>query len=93
MMACEAIASSSLSALILAEALGIPNLWLDFGAEDAERAFEFQDWFSLADKPQSAPLRPVAAAAGERSGRRVGAARHENRRARAAHRAAARGAG
>ena len=59
-MACEAIASSSLSALILAEALGIPNLWLDFGAESAERAFEFQDWFSLADKPQAAPLRPVA---------------------------------
>ena len=60
MMACEAIASSSLSALILAEALGIPNLWLDFGAESAERAFEFEDWFSLADKPQAAPLRPVA---------------------------------
>lgn len=60
MMACEAVASSSLSALILAEALGIPNLWLDFGAESAERAFEFQDWFSLADKPPSAPLRPVA---------------------------------
>jgi len=60
LMACEAIASSSLSALILAEALGIPNLWLDFGAEDAERAFEFQDWFSLADRPPTAPLRPVA---------------------------------
>ncbi|MBA4100465.1 MAG: hypothetical protein C0484_27280 [Rhodospirillum sp.] len=62
MMACEAIASSSLSALILAEALGIPNLWLDFGVESAERAFEFQDWFSLADKPPTAPLRPVAQA-------------------------------
>jgi len=61
MMTCEAVAGSSLSALILAEALGIPNLWLDFGAEDVDRAFEFQDWFSLADKPQSAPLRPVAA--------------------------------
>jgi len=60
LMACEAIASSSLSVLILAEALGIPNLWLDFGAESAERAFEFQDWFSLADKPQAAPLRPIA---------------------------------
>jgi pyruvyltransferase len=58
LMACEAIASSSLSALILAEALGIPNLWLDFGDESAERAFEFQDWFSLADKPPAAPLRP-----------------------------------
>ena len=60
MMACEAIASSSLSVLILAEALGIPNLWLDFGAESAERDFEFQDWFSLADKPPTVPLRPAA---------------------------------
>jgi hypothetical protein len=61
MMACDAIASSSLSALILAEALGIPNLWLDFGSgDDAARAFPYQDWFSLADKPPTAPLRPVA---------------------------------
>jgi pyruvyltransferase len=62
LMACEAIASSSLSALILAEALGIPNLWLDFGDESAERAFEFQDWFSLAETPPTAPLRPGAQA-------------------------------
>ncbi len=27
---------------------------------DAERAFPFQDWFSLADKPPTAPLRPGA---------------------------------
>jgi hypothetical protein len=61
MMACEAIAGSSLSALILAEALGIPNLWLDFGSgDDAVRAFPYQDWFSLADKPATAPLRPGA---------------------------------
>jgi hypothetical protein len=62
LMACEAIVSSSLAALILAEALGIPNLWLDFGIESAERAFEFQDWFSLAEQPQTAPLCPVAQA-------------------------------
>ena len=61
MMACEAIASASLSALILAEALGIPNLWLDFGSDDdPARAFPYQDWFSLADKPPTAPLRPGA---------------------------------
>jgi pyruvyltransferase len=58
MLACEAVASTSLSALILAEALGVPNLWLDFGVGNPERAFEFQDWFSLAGKPQAAPLRP-----------------------------------
>jgi hypothetical protein len=57
MMACEAIASSALHGSIFAEALGIPNVWLDFGPEDPDRAFEFQDWFSLANRPQSAPLR------------------------------------
>ena len=57
MMACEAIAGTSLNGLILAEALGIPNLWLDFGADDdPARAFPYQDWFSLADKPAAAPL-------------------------------------
>jgi hypothetical protein len=61
MMACEAIAGTSLSGLILAEALGIPNLWLDFGADaDPARSFPYQDWFSLADKPATAPLRPDA---------------------------------
>jgi len=57
MISCEAIASSSLHGLIFAEALGIPNAWLDFGPEDPDRAFEYQDWFSLADKPQIMPLR------------------------------------
>lgn len=61
MMACTAIASASLSGLILAEALGIPNLWLDFGSDDdPARAFPCQDWFSLAEKPPTAPLRPGA---------------------------------
>jgi hypothetical protein len=61
LMACETIASSSLSALILAEALGIPNLWLDFRSDDdPARAFPYQDWFSLADKPPTALLRPGA---------------------------------
>jgi pyruvyltransferase len=57
LMSCETIASSSLHGLILAEALGIPNVWLDFGPENPERAFEYQDWFSLADQPQKTPLR------------------------------------
>ena len=57
MMACEAIASSSLYGLIFAEALGIPNVWLHFEEVDASRAFKYWDWFSLADKPETAPLR------------------------------------
>lgn len=57
MMACEAIASSSLHGLIFAEALGIPNAWLTFHPEDPDRAFKYHDWFSLAEQPQAAPLR------------------------------------
>jgi hypothetical protein len=62
MMACEAIASSSLHGLIFAEALGIPNVWVDFRDESPERAFKYHDWFSLADRPQAAPLRIEAQA-------------------------------
>ena len=57
MMACEAIAGSSLNGLIFAEALGIPNAWLDFGPERPEVEFKFHDWFSLAQKPPPAPIR------------------------------------
>jgi hypothetical protein len=56
-MACDAIASSSLYGLIFAEALGIPNVWLHFEDVDANGAFKYWDWFSLADKPETAPLR------------------------------------
>jgi hypothetical protein len=57
MMACEAIASSSLHGLVLAEALGIPNVWLDFRPESPDREFKYHDWFTLAEQPQAAPLR------------------------------------
>ncbi|HSE74990.1 MAG TPA: hypothetical protein VLB05_10780 [Dongiaceae bacterium] len=57
MAACEAIASSSLHGLIFAEALGIPNAWVDFAPADDNRCFKYRDWFSLAARPQAAPLR------------------------------------
>ena len=57
MMACAAIASSSLHGLIFAEALGIPNVWLDFRPENPDWEFKYHDWFSLAEQPQAAPLR------------------------------------
>jgi len=57
MMACAAIASSSLHGLVFAEALGIPNVWLDLRPESPDREFKYHDWFSLADQPQAAPLR------------------------------------
>jgi hypothetical protein len=57
MATCAAIASSSLLGLVFAEALGIPNVWLDFRPEDPDRHFKYHDWFSLAERPQAAPLR------------------------------------
>ncbi len=57
MAACAAIASSSLHGLIFAEALGIPNVWLDLRPENPDREFKYHDWFSLAEQPQTAPLR------------------------------------
>ena len=60
MMACEAIASSALHGLIFAEALGIPNTWVDFANEGATSAFKYHDWFSLAKQPPQHPLRLTA---------------------------------
>lgn len=60
MMACEAIASSSLHGLIFAEAVGIPNTWVDFASEGATSTFKYHDWFSLAKTPQQHPLRLTA---------------------------------
>ena len=75
MMACEAIASTSLSALILAEALGIPNLWLDFGSDDDAGARLPLPGLVLAGR--QAADRAAASrrgTAGERPGRGGGAA-------------------
>lgn len=63
MMACEAIASSSLHGLIFAEALGIPNVWLDIDTGHPERAFKYWDWFSLAEQPPPTPHQLGAAPA------------------------------
>lgn len=57
MAACATIASSSLHGLVFAEALGIPNVWLDFRPENPDVQFKYHDWFSVAERPQSAPLR------------------------------------
>ena len=54
-MSCAAIAGSSLHGLIFAEALGIPNLWLDVGGSHPERDFKYWDWFSLAERPPASP--------------------------------------
>jgi pyruvyltransferase len=59
MISCEAVISSSLHGLIFAEALGIPNVWVEFSDRVAGGGFKFRDWFSLAEQPQAAPGRPT----------------------------------
>jgi pyruvyltransferase len=58
MARCQIIVSSSLHGLIFAEALGIPNLWLELGDRVLGRGFKFRDWFSLAAQPQHEPYLP-----------------------------------
>lgn len=53
---CDAVISTSLAGLIVAEALGIPNLWIGIDtAEDG--SFEFDDWFSTMGERQEKQYR------------------------------------
>ncbi len=46
MAECETVLSTSLHGLVLAEALGIPSVWIEAGDEVAGGGFKFRDWFS-----------------------------------------------
>lgn len=46
MNSCEVIVSQSLHGLIFADALGIPNVWMELGPIHAGGAFKFYDYFS-----------------------------------------------
>ncbi|HEV8397066.1 MAG TPA: polysaccharide pyruvyl transferase family protein [Vicinamibacterales bacterium] len=55
MAECETVISSSLHGLVFAEALRIPNLWIQAGHEIAGDGFKFRDWFTTTRRPQAAP--------------------------------------
>lgn len=59
MLECESIISSSLHGLIIADAYGIPNVWLDSdaatgGSRPFGGEFKFYDYFASVDKMRSA---------------------------------------
>jgi pyruvyltransferase len=60
--ACEAVISSSLHGLILAEAFSIPNVWVEISDKIVGAGFKFRDWFSLAGQPQLEPERALEGA-------------------------------
>lgn len=58
MATCAFVISSSLHGLIFAEAMGIPNLWVESGNEVHGGGFKFRDWFSTTSHPQREAFRP-----------------------------------
>jgi hypothetical protein len=59
LLECRTVVSSALHGLILAEALGVPNVWVELSDRVVGEGFKFRDWFSLAGDPQPAPRAPT----------------------------------
>ncbi|RVU03275.1 hypothetical protein EOE18_16820 [Novosphingobium umbonatum] len=55
MAECKVVVSSSLHGLILAEALGLPSLWIKAGQDIIGDDFKFSDWFATTSNPQIVP--------------------------------------
>lgn len=56
LLACEHLASSSLHGLILADAYGLPNSWLQLSNNLVGGRFKFMDYYATTDQPQQNPL-------------------------------------
>lgn len=54
---CDAILSSSLHGLIVAEAYGIPNVWIEFGKPLIGGHFKFHDFFLSIGRDRECPMK------------------------------------
>lgn len=59
MAACDIILSQSLHGLIIADALGIPNVWLNDGPLHSGGSYKFFDYFSSIDRPFGKGIAPT----------------------------------
>lgn len=53
---CEFILSSSLHGIILSDAYGIPNCWVEF-SDDIDKSFKFNDYYLSVGKERSKPIK------------------------------------
>ena len=55
-LSCKYIISSSLHGLIVSDAYGIPNLWVEFSKNISGKRFKFYDYYSSINKEKILPL-------------------------------------
>ena len=53
---CERIASTSLHGLIMADAYGIPSIWIEVGDQVLGAGFKFQDYFASVGRADAEPI-------------------------------------